>query len=174
MLKRLGALLAALGTAVVLLIGGAGTASAHAALVSTDPAENSVVPTAPSAVTLTFSEGVTLSSDSVRVLSPDGKAVDTGNPGHADGKSDTAQVGLNSGLANGTYTVAWRAVSEDSHPVGGAFTFSIGAASTTTVSADAVQGGKADSLVAAVYGTGRVVAYAAFALLAGVAAFVLI
>ncbi len=174
MLKRLGALLAVLGAAVVLLIGGAGQASAHAALVSTDPAENTVVPTAPSAVTLTFSEGVSLSPDSVRVLGPDGKAVDAGNPAHADGKSDTARVGLNSGLANGTYTVAWRAVSEDSHPVGGAFTFSIGKASGTTVSAAAIQGGKADGLVAAVYATGRVVAYAAFALLAGVAAFVLI
>ncbi|GAA2133913.1 copper resistance protein CopC [Kitasatospora kazusensis] len=174
MLKRLGALLAVLGAAVVLLIGGAGAASAHAALVSTDPGESSVVPTAPSAVTLTFSEGVTLSADSVRVLSPDGKVVDTGNPGHADGKSDTARVGLNSGLANGTYTVAWRAVSEDSHPVGGAFTFSVGAPSATTVSASAVEGGKANGLVALVYGTGRVVAYAAFALLAGVAAFVLI
>ncbi|KJK57611.1 copper resistance CopC/CopD family protein [Saccharothrix sp. ST-888] len=174
MLKRLGALVTALGAALVLLLGTAGPAAAHAALVTTDPAQNSVLPQAPAAVTLTFSEGVSLSSDSVRVLSPAGKQVDAGDPGHLDGRTDTARVSLNSGLPNGTYTVAWRAVSEDSHPVGGAFTFSIGAPSATSVSTGALQNARADSLVAAVYGLGRVVAYASFALLAGVAAFVLI
>ncbi|MEV7357304.1 FixH family protein [Kitasatospora sp. NPDC091276] len=172
--RRIAGLLGTLGALLALMLAGAGPAAAHATLESTDPHQNSVVATAPQAVTLTFSESVSLSSDSVRVLDPAGKAVDTGNPGHADGKADTARVGLNSGLANGTYTVAWRAVSEDSHPIGGAFTFSIGAPSDTSVSATALQGAKADGLVSALYGTGRTVAYAAFALLAGVAAFVLI
>ncbi|MER7671816.1 FixH family protein [Kitasatospora sp. NPDC096128] len=171
---RIAAALGTLGTLLALMLAGAAPASAHATLDSTDPAQNSVVATAPPAVTLTFSESVSLSGDSVRVLDPAGKAVDTGNPAHADGKGNTARVGLDSGLANGTYTVAWRAVSEDSHPVGGAFTFSIGAPSDTSVSATALQGAKADGLVAALYGTGRTVAYAAFALLAGVAAFVLL
>ncbi|MEV7600608.1 FixH family protein [Kitasatospora sp. NPDC089797] len=172
--RRIAGLLGTLGALLALMLAGAGPAAAHATLDATDPAQNSVVATAPAAVTLTFSETVSLSNDSVRVLDPAGKAVDTGNPGHADGKGNTARVGLNSGLANGTYTVAWRAVSEDSHPVGGAFTFSIGAPSDTSVSATALQGAKADTLVAALYGTGRTVAYAAFALLAGVAAFVLV
>ncbi|MFD9690481.1 FixH family protein [Kitasatospora sp. NPDC059088] len=171
---RIAAALGTLGTLLALMLAGAAPASAHATLDSTDPSQNSVVATAPPAVTLTFSEAVSLSSDSVRVLDPAGKAVDTGNPAHADGKGNTARVGLSSGLANGTYTVAWRAVSEDSHPVGGAFTFSIGAPSDTSVSTTALQGAKADGLVAALYGTGRTVAYAAFALLAGVAAFVLV
>ncbi|MFH9349434.1 FixH family protein [Kitasatospora sp. NPDC017646] len=172
--RRVAGLVALLGALLALMLAGAGPASAHATLDSTDPAQNSVVATAPQAVTLTFSETVSLSGDSVRVLDPAGRPVDTGNPAHADGKGDTARVGLNSGLANGTYTVAWRAVSEDSHPVGGAFTFSIGAPSDTSVSTTALQGAKADTLVAALYGTGRTVAYAAFALLAGVAAFVLV
>ncbi|MGW2249565.1 copper resistance CopC/CopD family protein [Kitasatospora sp. NPDC001660] len=163
-----------LGALFALVLAGAGPASAHATLEATDPHQNSVLATAPQAVTLTFSEAVTLSGDSVRVLDPAGKAVDTGNPGHADGKADTARVGLNPGLANGTYTVAWRAVSEDSHPVGGAFTFSIGTPSDTSVSTTALQGAKADGVVAALYGTGRTVAYVAFALLAGTAAFVLV
>ncbi|GHF30659.1 transport integral membrane protein [Kitasatospora xanthocidica] len=172
--RRIAGVLGVLGALLALMLAGAGPASAHATLDSTDPRQNSVVATAPQAVTLTFSESVSLSSDSVRVLDPAGKAVDTGDPGHADGKGNTARVGLKGGLANGTYTVAWRAVSDDSHPVGGAFTFSIGAPSDTSVSATALQGAKADGLVAALYGTGRTVAYAAFALLAGVAAFVLI
>ncbi|BFV58172.1 copper resistance protein CopC [Kitasatospora sp. CMC57] len=174
MWKRLGALLTVVVTALLLLIGGAGTASAHATLVSTDPAGNAVVPTAPAAVTLTFSEGVSLSTDSVRVLGPDGTPVDSGELGHVDGKAATARVALRSGLGNGTYTVAWRAVSEDSHPIGGAFTFSIGAPSATTVSAAALQNPQADGVVAFAYGTGRTIAYAAFALLAGAAAFVLL
>ncbi|MFF7992342.1 FixH family protein [Kitasatospora xanthocidica] len=172
--RRIAGVLGVLGALLALMLAGAGPASAHATLDSTDPRQNSVVATAPQAVTLTFSESVSLSSDSVRVLDPAGRAVDTGDPGHADGKGNTARVGLKGGLANGTYTVAWRAVSDDSHPVGGAFTFSIGAPSDTSVSATALQGAKADGLVAALYGTGRTVAYAAFALLAGVAAFVLI
>ncbi|MFG2845720.1 FixH family protein [Kitasatospora sp. NPDC048296] len=172
--RRIVGALGTLGVLLALMLAGAGPASAHATLDSTDPRQNSVVATAPQAVTLTFSETVSLSSDSVRVLDPAGKAVDAGNPAHADGQGNTARVALNSGLANGTYTVAWRAVSEDSHPVGGAFTFSIGAPSDTSVSATALQGAKADGLVSALYGTGRTVAYAAFALLAGVAAFVLI
>ncbi|MFG2909566.1 FixH family protein [Kitasatospora sp. NPDC048286] len=172
--RRIAGVLGVLGALLALMLAGAGPASAHATLDSTDPSQNSVVGTAPRAVTLTFSESVSLSGDSVRVLDPAGKAVDTGNPAHADGKGNTARVGLQDGLANGTYTVAWRAVSDDSHPVGGAFTFSIGAPSDTTVSATAFQGAEADGLVAALYGTGRAVAYTAFALLVGVAAFVLI
>lgn len=172
--RRATGLVGVLGALLALMLAGAGPASAHATLDSTDPKQNSVVATAPQAVTLTFSEEVSLSSDSVRVLDPAGKAVDAGNPAHADGRANTARVGLNAGLANGTYTVAWRAVSADSHPVGGAFTFSVGAPSDTSVSASALQGADADGLVAALYGTGRTVAYAAFALLAGVAAFALI
>ncbi|WP_406200903.1 FixH family protein [Kitasatospora sp. NBC_01560] len=172
--RRIAGLLGVLGAVLALMLAGAGPAAAHATLQSTDPAQNSVVATAPQSITLTFSESVSLSGDSVRVLDPAGKAVDAGNPAHADGKDNTARVGLNSGLAGGTYTVAWRAVSEDSHPIGGAFTFSIGAPSDTSVSATALNGAEADPVVAALYGTGRTVAYGAFALLAGAAAFVLL
>ncbi|MFJ5882953.1 FixH family protein [Kitasatospora cineracea] len=172
--RRLGTLLAVLVAALGLVLGGATAASAHATLEGTDPARGSVVATAPAAVTLTFSEGVSLAADSVRVLDPQGKAVDDGKPEHVDGKAATARVALRSGLGNGTYTVAWRAVSEDSHPVGGAFTFSIGAPSDTSVNAAAVQGAEAQGAVAFAYGTARTVAYAAFALLAGAAAFVLV
>ncbi|WP_285733644.1 copper resistance CopC/CopD family protein [Kitasatospora phosalacinea] len=171
--RRLGALLAVLVAALGLVLGGATAASAHATLEGTDPERGSVVATAPTAVTLTFSEGVSLSTDSVRVLDPQGNAVDDGKPEHVDGRAATARVALRSGLANGTYTVAWRAVSEDSHPVGGAFTFSVGAPSDTSVNAAAVQGAEADDAVALAYGTARTVAYLAFALLAGAAAFVL-
>ncbi|MBF6046251.1 hypothetical protein GO001_13600 [Streptomyces sp. NRRL B-1677] len=163
-----GRLLPVLGTLLAALLcalgPGAGSASAHAALTSTDPASGSVVPTAPRQVKLTFSEGVLLSADSVRVLDPQGKRVDEGKPAHVDGKSDTAAVGLAGGLADGTYTVAWQAVSADSHPVAGAFTFSIGAPSKTAAKVSAAE---IDPVVDALYTTGRYAAYAGYLLLVG-------
>ncbi|WP_413102137.1 copper resistance CopC/CopD family protein [Streptomyces sp. Inha503] len=161
-----GTLLAALLCALSV---GASSASAHAALTSTDPADGSVVKTAPREVTLNFSEGVLLSGDSVRVLDPKGKRVDTGKTAHVDGKSSTAAAGLHSGLPDGTYTVAWKAVSEDSHPVSGAFTFSIGAPSKTK--AKVPTGEASDSTVSTLYGIGRYAAYGGFAALVGGAVF---
>ncbi|MBD3010892.1 copper resistance CopC/CopD family protein [Streptomyces sp. 5-10] len=157
-----GTLLAALLCALSV---GASSASAHAALTSTDPADGSVVKTAPREVTLNFSEGVLLSGDSVRVLDPKGKRVDTGKTAHVGGKSSTAAAGLHSGLPDGTYTVAWKAVSEDSHPVSGAFTFSIGAPSKTK--AKVPTGEASDSTVSTLYGIGRYAAYGGFAALVG-------
>ncbi|MCG0289318.1 copper resistance CopC/CopD family protein [Streptomyces sp. PSAA01] len=157
-----GTLLAALLCALSV---GASSASAHAALTSTDPADGSVVKTSPREVTLNFSEGVLLSGDSVRVLDPKGKRVDTGKTAHVGGKSSTAAAGLHSGLPDGTYTVAWKAVSEDSHPVSGAFTFSIGAPSKTTAKVPA--GEASDSTVSTLYGIGRYAAYGGFAALVG-------
>ncbi|WP_424888146.1 copper resistance protein CopC [Streptomyces sp. XH2] len=163
-----GRLLPVLGTLLAALLcalgPGAGSASAHAALTSTDPASGSVVPAAPRQVKLTFSEGVLLSADSVRVLDPQGERVDEGKPAHVDGKSDTAAVGIAGGIADGTYTVAWQAVSADSHPVAGAFTFSIGAPSKTAAK---VTTAKADPVVDALYTTGRYAAYAGYLLLVG-------
>ncbi|MGW1674002.1 copper resistance CopC/CopD family protein [Streptomyces sp. NPDC002324] len=170
--RALGALTAVLA-AVLIVLGGAGTAAAHAELDSTDPAPDSVVPRQPSAVTLTFSEGVTLPADSLRVLDPAGERVDTGTPGHAAGRPETARVALRDGLADGTYTVAWQVIFADSHPGGGAFTFSVGKPSASSVSVAELQGTRTDGLIAFLYGTGRAVAYAAFALLAGAVAFVL-
>ena len=170
--RQAAALLVGLGALIGLLLGTAAPASAHAALIRTDPADGSVVKTAPARVVLTFSEGVLLSADSLRVLDPRGTNVATGSPGHADGSDSgaTSTVTLRSGLGNGTYTVAWRAISQDSHPVAGAFTFSIGAPSKTTVdlSGAAARGGGAASTL---YGVGRYFAYGGFALLVGASVF---
>jgi copper transport protein len=162
LLSVLGTLLAALLCALSF---GAGPASAHAALTSTSPGQGTVVKSAPPNVTLTFTEGVLLGRDAVRVLDPTAKRVDTGKTAHVDGTSSTASVALRSGLPDGTYTVAWKAVSEDSHPVSGAFTFSIGAPSKTSVKAQAGESG--DSTVTALYGIGRYAAYGGFAALVG-------
>ncbi|XUL89567.1 copper resistance CopC/CopD family protein [Streptomyces galilaeus] len=155
---------------VGMLFAGAGTASAHAALTGSDPSSGVVVNKAPTQVSLTFSEKVATNNDSLRVLNPKGKRVDVGKPSNISGTTYAVQI--RSGLPAGTYTVAWQVVSADSHPVGGAFTFSIGSPSKTVVSASAEQdvGG---GLVGGLYGFGRYMSYAGFIVMVGGAAFVL-
>ncbi|MFF7044569.1 copper resistance protein CopC [Streptomyces massasporeus] len=151
------------------LLAGAGPASAHAAVTGSDPGQGAVVDKAPARITLTFSEQVALSDDSLRVLDPEGKRVDTAKPATVSGT--TYAVPLHSGLPDGTYTVAYQVVSADSHPVAGAYTFSIGAPSKTSVS---VSGQSTDDgAVGWLYGFGRYVSYAGFIVMAGGAAFVL-
>ncbi|MGQ4484758.1 copper resistance protein CopC [Streptomyces sp. SAS_281] len=172
-LAATGLLTALLGAVLGLLLAVAAPASAHAALTGSDPQDGAVVATAPAEVTLTFSEQVALGADSIRVLDPSGKRADTGAAPRDLHSGSTVKYGvaLRGGLGDGTYTVAWQAVSADSHPVSGAFTFSIGAPSETTVALpDSEAGG---GLVGALYDIARYAAYAGFIVLAGGAAFVL-
>ncbi|MFI9050636.1 copper resistance CopC/CopD family protein [Streptomyces sp. NPDC053427] len=153
------------------LLGGAAPASAHAALTGSDPAQGAVVDRAPEQVSLTFSEGVAMGDDSIRVLDPKGKRVDRGKLRNlCRGSVVRYGAGLPPGLTDGTYTVAWQAVSADSHPVSGAFTFSVGAPSKTTAALPEQEVG--GGLVGALYGIARYLAYAGFVLLAGGGAFV--
>ncbi|MET8855040.1 copper resistance protein CopC [Streptomyces sp. NPDC004579] len=151
------------------LLAGAAPASAHAALTGSNPTQGSVVDEAPAQVSLTFSEQVSLNDGSLQVLDPRGKRVDTG--GASDLGGDTYGLKVRPGLPDGTYTVTYQVVSADSHPVSGAFTFSVGAPSQTSValSGQAVGGG----LVGFLYGAARYLSYAGFILLVGGAAFVL-
>ncbi|MER6329030.1 copper resistance protein CopC [Streptomyces sp. NPDC001034] len=152
------------------LLAGAGPAAAHAALTGSDPAQGVVVQQPPARVSLTFSEKVAVNNDSLRVLDPGGRAVQTGAPANVSGT--TYAVRLKGGLGKGTYTVTYEVVSADSHPVAGAYTFSIGAPSRTVVpgSGPTVGGG----VVGDLYQAGRYVSYAGFIVLAGGAAFVLV
>nr|WSX21783.1 copper resistance protein CopC [Streptomyces tubercidicus] len=166
-------LVVALALAGTLLggLGGAAPASAHAALTGSTPAQGSVADRAPEQVTLTFSEGVAMGDDSIRVLDPQGKRVDEKKLRNLSSDRVVKYgAGLPSGLRDGTYTVAWQAVSADSHPVSGAFTFSVGAPSKTTAPVPQQEAG--GGLVGALYGVARYLAYAGFVLLAGGAAFV--
>lgn len=162
----LAALLAALFTA-------AGPASAHAALTASDPQDGAVVATAPAQVTLSFSEQVAMGDDSIRVMDPQGKRVDTGElRDMCSGTTIRYGTALHSGLPDGTYTVAWQAVSADSHPVSGAFTFSIGSPSATSVALPTAQVGGGPVGIA--YDIARYAAYAGFTVLVGGAAFILL
>ncbi|MEU9299116.1 copper resistance protein CopC [Streptomyces sp. NPDC048269] len=169
-LPRLALVLAAL---LATLFTAASPATAHAALTASDPKDGAVVATAPAQVTLSFSEQVAMGDDSIRVLDPQGKRVDTGElRDMCSGNTVRYGTALHSGLPNGTYTVAWQAVSADSHPISGAFTFSVGAPSATAVTLPAQQAG--GGLVGIAYGIARYAAYAGFTVLVGGAAFILL
>ncbi|MGX4690894.1 copper resistance CopC/CopD family protein [Streptomyces sp. JNUCC 63] len=165
-LTLLGAVLA------LLLLGGAAPAFAHAALRKADPADGSVLKSAPRTITLTYSESVALLDDSFRLFDPEGRRVRTGQPRHAPGQSDTARVTFPDGLGEGTFTVAWRVISADSHPVSGAFTFSVGKPSPAPAAIDT--GPDQDPVTGSLYDLGRYTAYGAAALLIGTAAFALL
>ncbi|WP_405941949.1 copper resistance CopC/CopD family protein [Streptomyces sp. NBC_00207] len=169
-LPRLALVLAAL---LATLFTAASPATAHAALTASDPKDGAVVATAPAQVTLSFSEQVAMGDDSIRVLDPQGRRVDTGElRDMCSGNTVRYGTALHTGLPNGTYTVAWQAVSADSHPIAGAFTFSIGAPSATNVTLPTVQAGGGPVGIA--YGIARYAAYAGFTVLVGGAAFILL
>ena len=108
----------ALLVAACLVFTGQLPADAHASLVSTDPADGSQVATAPRTVELTFSED--LDTGFVAVKAPDGSTVETSEP-RLSGTRMSAD--LAESHQSGLYTVAYRVVSVDGHPVTGQFTF---------------------------------------------------
>ncbi|WP_409239669.1 copper resistance CopC/CopD family protein [Streptomyces sp. PA5.6] len=168
-IPRLRQLLLVLLATTGLFLAGAAPTSAHAALTGSDPKQGAVVDRAPGQVKLTFSEKVAMSDGSVRVLDPSGKRVDTNKT--TDLGSNTYGVRLRPGLPDGTFTVAYQVVSADSHPVAGAYTFSIGAPSDTKVALPDQEAG--GGLLGALYDSARYLSYAGFILLVGGAAFVL-
>jgi methionine-rich copper-binding protein CopC len=110
--------LAVLLAALLLVAVGRGSADAHASLVSTSPEDGAQVATTPPSVSLTFSEDV--DSGDVAVAAPDGARVPTSEP-RLSGPTVTAD--LEPSDQRGQFTVAYRVVAADGHPVTGQFTF---------------------------------------------------
>lgn len=152
---------------VALLPLGGGVASAHAVLESTDPASGAVLAQSPRRVLLQFSEEVTLLPNGVQVYDPELDEVDRGSTGHLTGEPNVVGVRLKPDLPAGTYTVTYRVISADSHPVSGGFRFSVGHPSAAGAPAPAVSsgGGAGAGLMAAA----RWVGYAGAVLAVGAA-----
>jgi copper transport protein len=102
-------------------------ADAHATLKSTSPAAGAVLDQAPGRVLLRFSEPIETSLGAIQVIGPDGKRVDRGDLLRP--APDEAGIELDRNLPHGSYTVAYRIVSADTHPVSGAVVFSVGSSS---------------------------------------------
>ncbi|MBZ5735926.1 copper resistance protein CopC [Nocardioides sp. TRM66260-LWL] len=103
------------------LLGAGAPALAHAALVSSDPADGATLDAAPRQVTFTFSEAMSEPAYVV-VRAADGTSVTQGAP-----RVENAVVvqSLRADLAPGRYTMAYRAVSADGHPVSDQLSFTV-------------------------------------------------
>ncbi len=118
----LGLLLAAL-----LFLGGSALAplaeaqALHAALLRSDPADQSVLDRAPEHVALWFSEPVQSVGPSITVLAPSGVQVSRGDVSNRNG---FLQISVDAHLT-GTYLVVWQVISQDTAPVSGRFVFSV-------------------------------------------------
>jgi copper resistance protein C len=118
-------LLAPLILATCILAAAVAPANAHAFLDHASPAVGSVLPAAPAAVTIWFTQDLEPAFSSVTVTNQAGQRVDLGNVQVPPGHPDELQVGLKP-LPAGTYTVSWHVVSVDTHPTQGTFSFQVG------------------------------------------------
>jgi copper transport protein len=163
-LHRLAAGLVIVVTTTTLI---ASPVSAHAELLASTPAPDSVLEQSPDAIVLAFSEAVDVVDDSIRLVDSSGSAVDVGEVRRDDGP-DTIAVDVDAELA-GSYVVAWRVVSADAHPISGAFTFSVGEVTTTDpdLVAELLADSDDTSSSSGWLGVGRWFSYAGVAVLVG-------
>lgn len=119
-MRRGAALLLAL--AGLVLLGAAPPAVAHSALIGSDPRDGAILATGPEQVSMTFSEPVRAGFSDVTVIGPDGRQWQAAEPS-ADGAVVSIPV-QPLGRA-GEYTVGYRVLSADSHPVQGSISFTL-------------------------------------------------
>jgi copper transport protein len=161
---------AALVVVIVALFALPGLASAHAVLLSSTPAANSVLEKSPPNLELNYDEDINASLASVKLYDGKGKAVALDAP-HS-GSSAKSVVATLPKLADGLYAVVWRVTSVDGHVVDGAFSFQIGTASTggngSSLVSQVRSGATADRSVVWLYGIGRFLSLTGLVLLVGV------
>ena len=114
----------------LLVFASGGSAQAHTALDSSDPADGSVLLEAPTKIGLTFTDEISGSADvpGEAVVVVDGKTQDW-QVGF-DGREVTLTSAQNE--LTGSYEVNYRAVSADGHPVTGSVSFDVVAPTATT------------------------------------------
>lgn len=132
--KFLPSCLAALVLVCLALFVPAAPAAAHDEFLGSDPAPGSTVDAAPAAVELTFSAPPSALGSTVQVVDGAGTEWADGDLRIVDA---VATQPLAPGMPDGTYTVQWRVVSSDAHPIEGSFDFSVAAGSTPAATAGA-------------------------------------
>jgi copper resistance protein C len=97
---------------------------AHAFLDRASPSVGSTVPTAPAAVTMWFTQQLEPAFTTATVTDKSGNPVDSG-AAQVDPKDPTELRVPLKPLPPGTYSVAWHALSVDTHTTQGHFTFEV-------------------------------------------------
>lgn len=105
-------------------------AQAHDELVSSDPAAQATLTEAPNSITLTYSGNITEVSGAsqIRVEDAAGDIISQGDP-RIEGKTVTQKISGH-GTQDESYTVTWRVVSEDGHPIEGQYEWQVGKGSS--------------------------------------------
>ena len=152
-------------TAFAALVVTAAPASAHAALVRSDPRDGIDLARAPLQVSLTFDEAVGLRPGYLQVIDGTGRRVDIGTAFHPPGSDDVVTVHLRPGLGRAAYVASYRVISADSHPVSGAVEFTVGGANPATVHP---AGRSTGVVVSVLFDAARSVTFCGLALCGGV------
>lgn len=115
--RRLGPITALAAFPILFL---AAPASAHTALTGSDPDDGARIP-APARVTLTFNEAIRSARVVVR---PEGAQAQV-QKGSATVEGDAVVQKVKTGLPDGRYTIGYRVISADGHPVTGVLSFTV-------------------------------------------------
>jgi methionine-rich copper-binding protein CopC len=111
------------------------SARGHADLLSSDPSAGQIIESMPKTVTLEFAENILIvgaSEDANQILVSNeaGERIDNGEVVIA-GANVSTQV--DQSAANGKYSVVYRVVSADGHPIEGSFSFVVGEEATNVI-----------------------------------------
>lgn len=112
------------GLALGILLLWAAPAGAHAAVVSSSPAQGQRLAHAPSSVTIVFDQPVKPDAGGVIVLNSSGQNVDDGGSTHP--VPDTLRASLSRSLPDGAYVANYTVTSVDGHVVSGGLVFLVG------------------------------------------------
>lgn len=152
---RVAVILAAL---LLVAVVGPRVASAHAHLESSTPADGATVASGLTQITMVFSEEASVDQSSAQLASADGSAV-SGATSAVDRANRNTMTITTPALADGKYTVTWRAVTEDDNGItNGTFSFTVGSGGTMAGGATSTGGGA--SLPSAGSGDGVLLAVA--------------
>ena len=125
---RIRTAVAAAAVATIAALAVAAPASAHDTIVSSTPAADSQLTTAPTEVVLTFSNNlISLDENSGTAMTVADESGEDWVAGEPTITADSVTVPLAEGMPNGAYTVTWQVVSSDGHPTSGEYAFSLAA-----------------------------------------------
>lgn len=121
--------------AAAVFMAGAQPAMAHAELVSSTPAEGSIVEAAPTMIVLEFSEATEPAGDPIRLVDQAGEQI----PATIVQTSDTViEIYPDQDLKPGSHGVVWSMKAGDQHPITGVVTFGIAESSEAAATDAAV------------------------------------
>jgi len=104
----------------------------HTHLERSEPGADSTISVAPTAIKLWFSGAVQVRVTTVRITRADSTTIEVAPARQGTGERAPIILGVRGTVPPGRYSVAWRTMSRDGHPVRGTFAFTLAAPSPPT------------------------------------------